>query len=68
MSVVTNQLRQLDPEELDGFEGPVFEGDPEVWWTTTETLAVLGPKVLFDDSPPLSLRRLQIHISIGQAF
>jgi outer membrane translocation and assembly module TamA len=31
-------------------------------------LVTLKDPVLFDDSPALSLRRLQLHISIGQAF
>lgn len=37
-------------------------------WVTSRTLAALTPKVLYDDSKPTSLRRWQLHISIGQAF
>jgi hypothetical protein len=28
----------------------------------------LTPQILFGDSPAWSLRRLQLHLSIGQAF
>jgi outer membrane protein assembly factor BamA len=65
LSVVTNQLRPFDPL-VD--EAPLMVDGQEVPWVATETLAVLTPTVLFDDSPALSLRRLQLHISIGQAF
>jgi outer membrane protein insertion porin family/translocation and assembly module TamA len=67
MSVVTNQLRALEEDEVEKGIGLIVDGQ-KIRWTTTETLAVLGPRVLFDDSPALSLSRLQIHISIGQAF
>jgi outer membrane protein assembly factor BamA len=65
LPVVTNQLRPFDPAVDDT---PLVVGGLETPWVTTETLAVLTPTVLFDDSPAFSLRRLQIHISIGQAF
>lgn len=67
LSVVTNQVRAFMP----GVDRP---GDRLVVngvatdYVATKALAVLGPRVLFDDFPARSLRRWQLHISIGQAF
>ncbi|MDH3222842.1 MAG: BamA/TamA family outer membrane protein, partial [Gemmatimonadota bacterium] len=37
-------------------------------WVISDDLALLSPRVLFGDDPGFSLRRFQIHFSIGQAF
>jgi outer membrane protein assembly factor BamA len=66
LSVVTNQLRPFDP-------GVDQVGDADCinaacTYLKTQALAILTPRVLFDDSRPTSLQRWQLHISIGQAF
>jgi translocation and assembly module TamA len=67
LAVVTNGLLPFDPAVHGAGDRIVVAGQP-IPWVTSETLATLGPRVLFDDSPATSLRRWQIHISIGQAF
>lgn len=37
-------------------------------WVVSEDLAILGAQVPFGDDPGFSLRRFQLHFSIGQAF
>ena len=66
LPVVTRQVRPFDPDS-DNKNDPDCLG-ADCTYLKTETLAILTPRVLFDDSPPMSLRRWQLHISIGQAF
>jgi hypothetical protein len=67
LAVVTEQIRPYQP----GVDEP---GDRLVWngarqpWVTSGALAVLRPRVLYGESKALSWSRLQLHLSIGQAF
>jgi len=67
LRVVTNGVRPW----VEGTDDPdnrlTVDGNP-VPWVESRALAILSPKVLYDESPATSLRRWQIHISIGQAF
>lgn len=68
LQVVTTQVRPFDPErdvDDDRLEGA--DGRP-VDYVRSDRLAVLEPRVLFDDTDPWSWRRLQLHLSLGQAF
>ena len=65
LSVVTSQVRLLGEEEDEPSGAIVVDGETFV---VSNELAVLGPMVLFRESSSLSWRRLQLHISIGQAF
>jgi outer membrane protein assembly complex protein YaeT len=66
--VVTSAIRSFDPE-LDDPDlrllGP--DGQP-LDYLQKDDLVVLGPRVLWGNPPPWSLRRFQVHLSIGQAF
>ena len=70
--VVTSAIRPFDPargdREEDRLLGP--DGGPldYVRADTRRDLALLEPRVLWGDLPSLSLRRFQLHLSIGQAF
>ncbi len=72
LPVVTSGLRPLEPDEDDelcvvtssGGNGVVCD----VPWVRTEELVLLDPRVEFGESDAFSLRRLQLHFSIGQAF
>ena len=72
LPVVTSQIRPFDPGrdtdsdriDIGGGDGPSEFID----WVVSEDLALLGPTVLFGDRAGFSLRRFQIHFSIGQAF
>ena len=66
LSVVTNQVRPFVPDVDDVNDANCLGVDCA--YLKTQALAILEPKVLFDDSSPGSLRRWQLHISIGQAF
>ena len=64
---MTSQLRPF----ADGVDEPddrIFVDGESIPFVQSNELAVLGPRVLFGESSSLSLRRLQLHISIGQAF
>lgn len=65
LAVVTNQIREAEPGETEEL---LEVGGEKIPWVRTDALAILGPRVLFDDSGPWSLRRFQLHLSIGQAF
>lgn len=70
LQAVTSQIRPYDPAVDD--EGARLE-DPKNSQNTlpfvrTRELALLSPRVLWGESDPWSLRRFQIHFSIGQAF
>ena len=64
---MTSQLRPF----VDGRDDPgdrIEVGGERLPFVESNELAVLGPTVLFGESSALSLRRFQLHISIGQAF
>ncbi|MDP2957436.1 MAG: BamA/TamA family outer membrane protein [Longimicrobiales bacterium] len=67
LAVVTNGVRPFAPATDDPDDRLQVAGGP-IPWVATRALAALGPRVLYDDSPASSLRRWQLHISIGQAF
>jgi outer membrane protein insertion porin family/translocation and assembly module TamA len=68
LQVVTSQVRPYDPDR-DGpgarLSGP--DGAP-LDYVLSEELALLTPTVLWGEEGTWSLRRFQIHLSIGQAF
>lgn len=72
LPVVTSQIRPFvagqdtDSDRIDigGGQGPGEFID----WVVSEELALLDPLVLFGDGDGFSLRRFQLHLSIGQAF
>ncbi len=64
LRVVTDEIRPFQAGD-EQREVIIVGTEP---WVRTGSLAILGPRVLFDASDPWSLRRLQLHISIGQAF
>lgn len=68
LQVVTSQLRPYDPDRdspTDRVRGPDGTTLPFV---PSPELALLDPPVLYGDAGPWSLRRFQLHFSIGQAF
>jgi len=67
LTVITNGVRPFDAD-ADADEDRLEVAGQPVPWVRSRSLAALAPKVLYDDSPATSLRRWQIHISIGQAF
>ena len=72
LQIVTSQIRPYVPsqdEQSDRIDiGPSHAPGEFIDWVVSEDLALLGPAVLFGDDPGFSLRRFQIHFSIGQAF
>jgi len=64
LRVVTDEIRPFQAGDDTG--DAIVVGDQT--WVKTGSLAILGPRVLFDESKAWSLRRLQLHLSIGQAF
>lgn len=72
LQVVTSQIRRFlpgrdaDSDRID-IGGGRGSGEP-IDWVVSEDLALLGPRVLFGDAEGFSLRRFQLHLSIGQAF
>ena len=72
LQVVTSQIRPFVPDDDDS-AGRIDIGPPNapaefIDWVVSEDLALLGPPVLFGDDPGFSIRRFQLHFSIGQAF
>ncbi len=63
LPVITDQLRVAGPDDEVLVTGA--DGTP---YARSEELAVLGPSVYYGDVAALSIERLQIHLSIGQAF
>ena len=72
LPVVTSQIRPFDPgrdTDSDRIDIGTGDGPAEfIDWVVSENLALLGPPVLFGDGGGFSLRRFQLHFSIGQAF
>jgi len=67
LSVVTSQIRPFDPSVDDPLDRLSVNG-ARIDFVRSEELAVLTPTVFFGDSGRFSFSRLQLHISIGQAF
>jgi outer membrane protein insertion porin family/translocation and assembly module TamA len=68
LPVVTSQVRPFDPatdSESARITGPRGEF---LDWVRLEDLALLQPRVVFDREDRGWLRRIQLHLSIGQAF
>ncbi|MSR22213.1 MAG: hypothetical protein EXR92_01515 [Gemmatimonadetes bacterium] len=66
--VVTSQLRPYEPGRdapKDRLQGP---GGQVIDWVRIEDLAPLGPRVEFAEGSGSIWNRLQLHVSIGQAF
>ncbi|MXW17820.1 MAG: BamA/TamA family outer membrane protein [Gemmatimonadetes bacterium] len=72
LQVVTSQIRPFDPSRDDDSDRiNIAPGDGQaeyIDWVVSDNLALLDPRVLFGDEPGFSLRRFQLHFSIGQAF
>ena len=72
LQVVTSQIRPFDPSRDDDSDRiNIASGDGAadyINWVVSEDLALLAARVLFGDEPGFSLRRFQLHFSIGQAF
>ena len=72
LPVVTSHIRPFDPGR-DAQSDRISIGDRNgpgefIDWVVSEDLALLNPRVLFGDEAGFSLRRFQLHFSIGQAF
>ena len=67
LSVVTSQIRPFDPS-VDNEEAKLSINGVFAPYVRTKNIALLTPTVLFGHSSSWSLRRFQLHISIGQAF
>ena len=72
LQIVTSQIRPYDPSrdaDSDRVNIAPGDGDPDyIDWVVSDNLALLVPQVLFGDEPGFSLRRFQLHFSVGQAF
>ncbi len=72
LQVVTSGIRLYVPGRDSAEDridiAPAGERPERIDWVVSEDLAILGPPVLFGDDPGFSLRRFQLHFSIGQAF
>jgi outer membrane protein insertion porin family/translocation and assembly module TamA len=67
LQVVTTQIRPFEPG--DDPDDKIRDGDGEpIDYVITEDLAVFDPRVAYGPRSGFSLRRFQIHLSIGQAF
>ena len=70
LQLVTSQIRPFGEgdDERDRISRRVEGGREVIDYVPSEELALLGPLVAFGPSGGFSLRRLQLHLSIGQAF
>ena len=72
LQVVTSQVRPYVPgldADTDRIDIAVPGGQPEwIEWVVSNDLAILAPTVAYGDDEGFSLRRFQLHFSIGQAF
>ena len=66
LPVVTSQLRPF--AEGDDPMEQLLVGDSAIPFVRSNELGVLNPRVFYGDLSALSLRRIQLHVSIGQAF
>ena len=62
LSVITTQIRPFDPSRGDEDDDRIEVDGTRIPFVVTQDLALLGPFVRQKDS------RLQLHVSIGQAF
>ena len=67
LPVVTSQIRPFDPD-TDSPAARIRSGEQVLDWVPVEDLALLTPRVTLDDRAGSVWRRIQIHLSIGQAF
>jgi len=67
LSVVTTGIRPYDPQQ-DAAADRLQVNGQAIPWVRSRDLAVLGPPVFYGETPALSMRRFQLHFSIGQAF
>ncbi len=67
LAVVTDQIRPYQPD-VDASDGRLRWNGEIQPWVRSGALAVFGPRVLYGASDAWSLSRLQLHLSIGQAF
>ncbi len=67
LQVVTSDVRAFDPL-LDDPSDRIRLGDQVIDFVRSSELALLTPRVMVGDPSGFSLRRFQIHFSIGQAF
>ncbi len=68
LSVVTTGIRPYDPNLGDKPSDEITVDGTTIPYVRSRDLAVLGPRVFYGASPRFSLRRFQLHFSIGQAF
>ena len=70
LQLVTSQIRPFGEgdDERDRISRRVESKRVVIGYVPSEELALLGPLVVFGPSGGFSLRRLQLHFSIGQAF
>ena len=71
LQVVTTQIRPFEAvdDPRDKITGTNALGQEDVIdYVVTEELALLDPRVSYGSRSGFSLRRFQIHLSIGQAF
>lgn len=72
LQVVTSQIRPFVVGADSGSDridiAPAGAASEYINWVVSEDLAILGLPVMFGDDHGFSLRRFQLHFSIGQAF
>lgn len=72
LQVVTSQIRPFVSGRDNASDridiGPPGTAGEYIDWVVSEDLALLEPPVLYGDERGFSLRRFQLHFSIGQAF
>ena len=70
LQVVTSQIRPFGPDDddEDRISRSVAGKEVVIDFVPSGELALLGPLVSFGPSGGFSFRRLQLHLSIGQAF
>ena len=68
LQVVTSQIRPFDPSRDDDSDKIVGGAEETLDYVLVDELAVLGPLVGYGPPQGFSLNRLQLHLSIGQAF
>ncbi len=72
LNVATSLIRPFDPQtdnESDRIQVVTASGDRQpIDWVRTDQITFLSRTATYGASPAFSLSRLQLHISIGQAF
>jgi hypothetical protein len=67
LAVITSRVRMFDPSVHEE-DDRIRIDDQVISYVQTQELVALNPSVIFGETSPFSFRRLQLHISIGQAF